>query len=193
METGIDWKSEEREIIRIGADIGTAKSILAKEEEEIKQATRICEQAVHAQEILQLCAQAVQQQVHTRICQVVTSCLQTVFGEGTYEFHIRFEKKRGKTEANLVLLREGVEFDPLNSTGGGVVDVVAFALRMSCLCLHRPRLSKVLVLDEPMKNVSEVYQENVKLMMVGLAKDMKVQMIIVTHNPIYEAGDIITI
>jgi DNA repair exonuclease SbcCD ATPase subunit len=133
-----------------------------------------------AQRIIQEVAQAVQQQVHSRIATVVSRCLRSVFDE-PYEFRIIFEMKRGNTEAILAFERDGLMVDPMSASGGGVIDVAAFALRISCLMLARPRRRRLLVLDEPFKFVSAEYRPRVRSMLEGLAEEMGVQIIMVTH------------
>jgi len=139
-----------------------------------------------------LLAQAVQQKAHEKISSVVSSCLTAVFND-PYEFKIQFERKRGKTEARLVFVRRGLEVDPLTASGGGVVDVAAFALRVACLVLHRPRLSRLVVLDEPFKFVSANYQDNVRAMLEELASDLGLQIIMVTHIETLETGKVISL
>lgn len=143
-----------------------------------------------AQDILQHLAKAVQQQAHRKISEVVSSCLEAVFDD-PYQFHIEFERKRGKTEASLRFKRRKLEVDPLTATGGGVVDVAAFALRIACLVLSRPRLSPVVVLDEPFKFVSAKYRDNVRMMLEQLSSEMKLQIIMVTHIRELETGNVI--
>ena len=74
-----------------------------------------------AQVIFQEVGQAVQETAHRKLASVVSRCLRAVFGdEEAYEFKIRFERKRGKTEAELVFERDGeVLDDPKEMAGGG--------------------------------------------------------------------------
>ena len=145
-----------------------------------------------AQSIAQLVAQAIQQRAHNQIAGVVSKCLEIVFDE-PYVFKIKFEQKRGRTEAQLVFEREGLEVDPLTASGGGVVDVASFALRLSCLMLSKPKLRRVLIMDEPFKFVSEEYRENVKNMLEQLSHEMGIQLIFVTHIPELVTGKIVRI
>jgi len=84
-----------------------------------------------------------------------------------------------------------VEVDPLSASGGGVVDVAAFALRLSCLCLSKPKRRHLLVLDEPFKFVSEEYRHRIRGMMEKLSEEMGVQIIMVTHIKELETGKVI--
>ncbi len=149
-----------------------------------------CANTEEAQQILQTVAKVVQQVVHNRIAGVVSRCLESVFDE-PYEFRITFDRKRGRTEAELSFVRGGLEVDPLTASGGGVVDVAAFALRLACLKLAKPPIRQLVVLDEPFRFVSVDYRPRVKEMVERLAKDMGIQFVIVTHMEDLRIGKII--
>lgn len=143
-----------------------------------------------AQALVQTVAQQIQQQVHRHIASVVSRCLEAVFDE-PYEFQIIFEQRRGRTEAELVFVRDGLTIDPMLASGGGVVDVASFALRLACLLLTRPPLQRVLVLDEPFKFVSAEYRDRLRMLLEMLAKEMQVQIIMVTHIPELRVGKVV--
>ena len=162
-----------------------------EEQSNLKQSTKQLSYIEEAQVITQQVSQAVQQQAHDKIAGVVDRCLKTVFDDSDYGFKINFEKKRGRTEAKLILLNRGHEVDdPLEADSGGVLDVAALALRLSCLILNKPALRRVLVLDEPFKNVSPNYRDNIRMLLEGLAKDFKIQFILVTHDKIHHCGTV---
>ena len=146
-----------------------------------------------AQQVSQQVAQEIQQQAHRRIAGVVSRCLEAVFvGDDVYGFKIRFDRKRGKTDAILIITKNGHEVeDPLNADSGGVVDVAAFTLRTSCIVLAKPNLRRFLALDEPFKFVSKEYRNNVRMLLEGLAKDFKFQYLMVTHESAYHIGKVI--
>jgi DNA repair exonuclease SbcCD ATPase subunit len=148
--------------------------------------------ADEAQQIVQAVAETIQEEAHDRIAGVVTRCLAAVFDE-PYEFKINFERARGRTEAKLLFVRDGMEVNPIDASGGGVVDVAAFALRLSCLMLARPACRRVVVLDEPFKFVSADRRANVRAMLEGLAADLGVQFIMVTHIDALRCGHIVEI
>lgn len=188
--TAFNWDQESREVRSLGIKIASLKDGLEREQTSLESASSKEEHTRQAQEVLQVLAQAVQQQAHDRIAKVVSTCLSTVFDD-PYEFHIQFERRRGRTEAELRFRRRGLDVDPLTAAGGGVVDVAAFALRIACLVMHRPRLSPVIVLDEPFRFVSAQYQESVRVMLEQLSSEMGVQIIFVTHNDNLATGKII--
>lgn len=171
-------------------DLHAARKQYRASSDEWKLAETAALDAEEAQRVCQMVAQAVQQQAHDRIAGVVSRCLEAVFDE-PYEFKILFEQKRGRTEASLVFVRGDQTLDPLTASGGGVVDVAAFALRVSCLLLARPALRRVLVLDEPLKFVSEQYRPRARAMIEKLAEDLGIQFIIVTHDEAYKTGKVV--
>ena len=145
-----------------------------------------------ARTVLQGAATAVQEHAHRRIASVVTRCLRSVFGENAHEFRITFVPKRGRTEAVLSFVRDGEEMDPLGSCGGGMADVASFALRLVALVLARPRRRKLLVLDEPMKNVNGTeYQGRVGELLELLAAEFGVQIVLVTDDDWLKIGKVI--
>ncbi len=146
--------------------------------------------AEEAQSITQTIAQEIQERIHAKIGGVVSRCLATVF-EDPYKFEIIFERKRGRTEAKLVFNRDGETVDPMTASGGGPVDLAAFALRLSCMMLASPKLRRVLIMDEPFKSPSPHYREAVKQLMESLSKEMGVQFIMVTNIMELVAGDVI--
>jgi len=143
-----------------------------------------------AQQIIQTVSQAIQQKVHQRIARIVTKCLETVFDD-PYQFKIVFEQSRGKTEARLLFVRNGLEVHPLSASGGGVVDVAAFALRLACLLMSRPRSRKLMILDEPFRFVDLVGQQRICQLLEILAKEMGVQFVMVTHEDELESGKVV--
>ena len=170
----------------------TAKQAVKNERRILINSENEVDVAKETREIFQTVAKEVQQQAHDRISKVVTRCLQLIFDQEAYEFNIEFEKKRGRTEAKLQLSRDGMVLDdPINEAGGGVIDVAAFALRLSCLMLRQPKLRRVLFLDEPFKFLSEEYRPEIHNMLVELSKEMKVQFIIITHIPELICGKVV--
>lgn len=175
---------------RLAARFAAAEEAHTAAKDELAAADSLAAAADEAQRHAQETAKAVQQVVHDRVASLVTRCLEAVFDE-RYEFDIVFEEKRGRTEARLVLRRGGAEVDPMSSVGGGVVDVVAFALRLACLMLHRPRLRRLLVLDEPFKYVGAADRPRVRQLLEELSAELEVQFFIITHMDELRLGQVV--
>lgn len=145
-----------------------------------------------AQEAAQQVAKQVQERAHRKISKVVNKCLVYVFYDENYGFKIRFDEKRGKTDAVLILTKNCHEIeDPLNYDSGAVCEIAGFALRLACLVLAKPKLRKLLALDEPFKAMSAEYWENVRLLLDELSKEFGIQIIMITHNTKLRTGKVV--
>jgi DNA repair exonuclease SbcCD ATPase subunit len=176
------------------ADYDHARTQYAREGKELKLEQRKLRAGEKARALVQEVAQQVQTKVHRQIDGVVTQALQSVF-EPCYSFRLGFEKKRGRTEAELIIKKGDLEMDPLASAGGGQIDVAAFALRVACLVLSRPKSRPLLILDEPFKNVSkaEGYLDRIPGLLQRTADELGIHIIMVTHINELKMGNIIEI
>lgn len=176
------------------ADYRVAKRELRTAKKKIKGCRQHLIDARAAQALIQDAAQQVQQEAHSRIAEIVTKCLKAVFPD-PYTFHIVFEKKRGKTEAVLEFRRRGLRLKPQDGVGGSVLDVAAFALRLACLQLQRPKRRKLVFVDEGFRGVSK-RQDNKKRtrrMLLTLAKELGYQFVLITHDKGLQAGKVIEV
>lgn len=108
-----------------------------------------------AQGIVQVVAQATQEKLQYHISELVSLALEAVF-EDPYTLHLDFVLKRNRSEAELTFSRgDGGKIHPMSASGGGTVDVAAFALRVCLWSLERPKSRPVLILDEPFKNIND--------------------------------------
>lgn len=144
----------------------------------------------NAQEILIEVAQAVEEQAHKHINRIVSKCLKAVWDD-PYEFEIKFVRRRGRTEAEMFLTKDGHEIGTDDSTGGGVTDVISFALRMADLSLRMPRGRSFIALDEPFKHVSPDLRPRVAKMLELLSEELGFQFVITTHMRSLKLGTVI--
>lgn len=132
-----------------------------------------------AQTLVQETAKTTQEQLKMHIEDIVQLALDTCFPD-EYDFFLRYEVKRGKTEANLRFLKNGTEIDPMNAAGGGVVDVASFALRIASWSLGKT--DNVIILDEPFRYLSRDLQPKAGEILKRLSEDLSLQFLIVTHQ-----------
>lgn len=165
---------------------------LKEDKRRYNQADENLADATEANDILQAVAQEIQTQAHYQISAVVSKCLAVVFEE-PYKFEIEFDRKRNRTQANLILTRDGLSIGtPMDAAGGGVIDVAAFALRVSVLLLQRPAKRRLLVLDEPFKFVHPPERRpRIVTMLQMLSNDFGVQFLIVTGIDELRCGKVI--
>lgn len=105
-------------------------------------------QAEEARVIIQVVAAETQAQLKYHVTEVVNLAQAAVFDD-PYTLSLEFVPKRGKTEAELYFMRRGDKLDPLTETGGGAINIGAFALRTAIWLLNKHRVRNTLVLDEP--------------------------------------------
>jgi DNA repair exonuclease SbcCD ATPase subunit len=149
------------------------------------------EQIQTAVKISQEVAEAVQREAHSQIADVVSRSLEAVFDE-PYTFQINFEQRRGRTEASLTFERDGLQVDPMTASGGGICDLGALALRLSCLLLSKPPLRKLLVLDEPLKFLGPAESRHrARMLIESLSEELGVQFLIITHLEEFHCGKVI--
>jgi DNA repair exonuclease SbcCD ATPase subunit len=162
-----------------------------REQRDLLQHRRDTVQSVNL--VLQDVCTQIQTAVHHSVSDIVTRCLQAIFGEDAYEFRIMFEQKRSKVEAVMQFVRNGEVYDPMTQSGGGVLDVAAFGLRLSALLLSSNRYRRVLILDEPFRFLSVEYRSRIRDLIETLAKELDFQFIMVTHAKELEIGDVVRI
>ena len=172
------------------ADLRHAQRSVKDEKASLDAVRQNIADATEAQQRLQGVAQQVQQQAHSKIAGVISRCLSAVFAE-PYTFQIDFVEKRGKTEADLKFLRNGNEIDPLEASGGGVVDIVSMACRLACLMLARPQQRRFIARDEPFKHLSAGYVPAARQLLETLAEELDFQFVLVTHSEDLACGKVV--
>lgn len=163
------------QLIRIGNEI-------KQNSERITDLKEHKEHLESAQAIIQMISQATQQELQYHINELVSLSLAAVFDD-TYTFEVDFVQRRNQTEADLWFVRDGERINPLYATGGGPIDVAAFALRVSLWSLRKNRSRAILVLDEAAQHIKGD-DANIKFiqMVKGLSERLGIQVIMVSDE-----------
>lgn len=146
---------------------------------ELKRQKLFLKKQIQARKWIQELVKQTQNRVSGGIESLVSKALQATF-ENPYEFKVRFETRRNKTECDLFFRRNGHDLDPTNCSGGGSTDVASFALRLTFWALNA-NLRPVLFIDEPFKFLSADLQIYCSEMLAMMCKEMKIQMVVVSH------------
>ena len=136
-----------------------------------------------AREIIRTVGQRTQEQLSYHISDITSLALEAVF-PNAYELTVDFVPRRNKTECDLMFYRDGNKIDPFDASGGGAVDVAAFALRIASWSMEQPKSRNVIILDEPLKHLSTDYQEKASTMIKQISEKLGIQFIIVTHETV---------
>ena len=129
--------------------------------------------------ILKKIAKQTQDEIVFHISNIITMALNSIFEEN-YEFKLEFIERKNRIESNMYLLKNGKKTDPLNANGGGIVDVISFALRISIWNLVKNR--NTIILDEPFKYISRDLQVKAGKMLKLLSEKLELQFIIISHD-----------
>jgi DNA repair exonuclease SbcCD ATPase subunit len=149
--------------------------------QELRDANRDLRRHEQAREIIREVGIKTQQQLSFHISDITSLALEAVFNE-PYELKVEFVQRRNKTECDLYFERNGERIDPLTASGGGAVDVAAFALRIASWSMLRPHTRNVIILDEPLRFLSVDLQERASIMIKEISEKLGIQFILVTHN-----------
>ena len=152
---------------------------LSKAGEELDYWSKRHEAAGKARIVVQKVALKTQKNLEFHLSQLVTSALAAVFPE-EINFVARIEVRRGKTECDLLFEEFEQEYNPLEGSGFGPVDVASFALRVTFWSLKKNR--PTFLLDEPFRNVSPDLQHKISDMLKMISKKLGLQIVMVSHQ-----------
>jgi DNA repair exonuclease SbcCD ATPase subunit len=165
---------------RKGAWNKVKEDLRGSRKERTRQVLRL-QQTENALEISKQVGLKTQQELEYHISNLVSAAISSVFPDNPYKFRALFIERRGKTECDLMLERDGELIDALHSAGGGVVDVTTLALRIASLSMKSGRIRPVLLLDEPFKHLSIDLQDRAEQMLHELATKVGIQVICNSH------------
>lgn len=154
------------------------KSLRGQYKEDIK----LLHNLEKAREIIRIVGTQTQESLQYHISDIASLAMETVFND-PYKLELLFVERRNKMECDIVFVRDGAAINPLDSSGGGTVDIASFALRIASWSMSQQRTRPVIVLDEPMRFLSADCQENASEMIKEISKKLGIQFIIVTHEP----------
>jgi len=150
-------------------------------EKDVSDEQTYIETLTQAREVMNAVASLAQDETKLVIESLVTKALQSVFGL-IYSFEIETKISHNKAEMFMYVIKDGRQSELKSELGGGVVDVVSFALRVILWAISCPRSSNTIILDEPGRFIDKdrlnVFGEMIK----ELGKILEIQFIIVTHE-----------
>ena len=102
-----------------------------------------------AQQVLQLLETTWRGKYQEALAALGSQGLNAVFTNDTYEVLLESTVKRGVTNLDIILVKNGERVRLKGGSGGSVVQVLSYLLRHIMTISHRPELRKLKALDEP--------------------------------------------
>ena len=116
------------------------------------------------------------------IGEIVTEALQAVY-DSSYSFVIENDVQRNQPETNFYVKIGDKKYSLRNEElGGGVIDIVSFALCVTAWAISNNISDNVMLLDEPIKNLDSTRIPRAGEMIKKLSSDLGLQFLIVTHS-----------
>lgn len=137
---------------------------------------------VEVRRVISEAARVTQLQFKGFVETLVTMAIQTVFPEEQYKFVMEFDLKANRSEINLLVQQgEKEPYCPEDEQGGGLLDIISFALRVVMWSLEKPRSRPIFIMDEPFR-----YCGKLTPLAGNMAKEVSqklgMQIIMVTHE-----------
>ena len=163
-------------------DLDNLTAMRSKLSKDLKSSEKFYEDLLESRTLMNSIGILAQDSVKEVIEDLVTKALQTVFTD-EYSFVVSNEINRNKPETLLKVRKNGYEFmlkDDLE--GGGLLDVVSFALRVILWAFEEKKSRNTIVLDEPGKFISDDKIDLFGLMIKEISSSLGLQFCIVTHE-----------
>lgn len=153
--------------------------------ETIRMSVRLINRYERALEIVKHVGLMTQKQLEYHLAEQVSLAMEAVFDD-PYQLKVNFQEKRGKTEAEILFVRRGMEFPPIGSSGGGAIDIASFALRVAYWSMRQDKkVAPVLLLDEPFSQLKgEDANKRALAVVQEISKQLNVQIIMVSDERI---------
>jgi len=137
-----------------------------------------------AREIVRIVGLKTQEQLQFHISDITSLALEAVF-DNPYSLKVEFVQRRNKTECDLFFVRDGMQIDPISSSGVGAVDIAAFALRIAAWSMTQPKSRNTIILDEPFKHLKGEAENKKALDMIKkISNKLGMQIIMVSDERI---------
>jgi ABC-type molybdate transport system ATPase subunit len=167
------------------------KNLLKKQKKKLKsellQNKKEFEILLDSQIIIQEVAQKTQNEIKIRITDIVNLAIDSIpFDDPPDYFDIDFTIKRNQTECDLFYVKNQKRMNPIQRSGGGLLDITSFGLQIACWSLKNGKKSNTIILDENFKFTDENLPQYVGEMLQKVSEKLKLQILFITHDTTYK-------
>lgn len=177
-----NWVKEERsKLDQLRGKLNLLESQISELDSEISEKDGVLTDLSKLRVVVQEVAEQTLSNLSYHVSSIVTVALQSLPFPDLIDIEVEFIRARKGVECNLWFVKNGQRYKPIDSSGGGALDVASFALRLTYWSLRKNR--PVFILDEPFKFVSADLQSHCAEMVRTLTKKMGIQIIMISHLP----------
>ncbi len=141
------------------------------------------EQHSKAVELLNMVQTVTRDKIKNEFETLVTYAVKFIYGDN-YKFHLDFGTRGNLQELNFSI--ETPEFnekyDPMDTSGGGILDIISLALRIVLMEVSMPKIKGFLLMDEGLKHLSENYLPNANQFLTEISNKLNRQIIFISHE-----------
>ena len=167
---------------RLQGEYSTLKEQQEKSEVLIKKLKEDEETYTKAVELLTIVQKATNENIKNSFEGIVSWALSYIF-EDEYKFCLEFGKRGNLSELNFAIKSPDLDeaFDPLDTRGGGILNVISLILRLVLMEVSTPKINGFIILDEAFKNVNGIqYINNLNEFVLEMNKKFNRQIIHIT-------------
>lgn len=172
-----------KEVVRVDHEHKLLKKNIENTEQLIEKYQHNREVHTKAVELLTLVQSVTRDKIKDGFETLVTFALRFIYSDD-YAFELEFGRRGNLQELNFNIKTPDFEeaCDPMDTSGGGVLDIVSLALRAVLLEVSVPKIEGFLILDESLKHLSKDYLMNASQFLNELNKRVGRQIIFITHQ-----------
>ena len=157
------------------------KALLERTRKDLEECSNQMTSLELASTLLKTIGEQQREKTITTFERVVTLALKEIF-DSEYIFKIEVTSDK-RVSTKFKLIKGELELDLMTAVGGGIINVVAFVLKVLILASVRPKRQQIMFLDETFNNVSVEYRPKVAKLLKSFSEQLGIQFVLVTHQP----------
>ncbi|KKN83889.1 hypothetical protein LCGC14_0295420 [marine sediment metagenome] len=144
-----------------------------------------------AQQVLQLLEETWRGRYETALAAIGSQGLNAVFIEDEYELLLESTMRRGVSNLDIILVKNGERVRIKGGSGGSVVQVLSYLLRHLMTTSHHPALRRLEALDEPFSMVAAEQRPALCSMVQEITQRLDFQLLFSSHeDELLDAADV---
>lgn len=168
----------EQRYLQMKAESKAISSRIKETEQSIKGLKAERQALIDTKQILIDSIKIINSHFKTKIETITSQVVKKVF-KRDIQIRVDFETKSYGVEANIKVIENNIELDPLDDMGGSIIEVISLIIRLVLREISSERLRKTIILDEPFNWAGDL------IVLIGqIIKEFSrdIQFIILTHD-----------